>query len=328
MICAFANAWNRFFFTPQRATVLGLYRVVFAAIVLLDLFLLRPDWLTWFGADGLLTMGSLPGRAAKLNLFALWHQNAAISGLFWVFVVFACCLLVGFMSRFSSVMVFVALLSMHKRNPMILSGGDTLLRLDAFFLMFAPTGAAFSVDRLIQRYRRGQWQEPRLVLPWAQRMIQIQTTLVYLSTFYWKLLGHTWIDGTALYYVLHLTEFRQFAVPGADNATVIRMMTWSTLAIEFALGTVVWIRRVRYWVLLAGVCLHAGIEYALNIPLFSLTITASYLSFVEEGDLGAVVGRIWGGGLALQEEHGQLRKADCQSAAGCQPAPLSSKRPD
>jgi hypothetical protein len=294
MIRAAAHAWNRFFFTPQQPTVLALYRIVFATIVLLDLFLSHPDWLTWFGEDGLLTMDSVPGRGAKLNIFAAWpHNNRAITALFWIFVVFASFMLVGFMSRASSVIVFAALLSLHKRNPMILSGGDTLLRLDAFFMMFAPTGAALSVDRLIHRYRGGR-RESRLVLPWAQRMIQIQTTLVYLSTVYWKLLGHTWLDGTALYYVLHLSEFKQFAVPGADNAAIVKLMTWSTLAIEFSLGTIVWIRRFRYWVLLAGVCLHAGIEYALNIPLFSLTIVATYLNFVDPRDLDAAIVRWWG----------------------------------
>jgi len=39
----------------------------------------------------------------------------------------------------------------------------------------------------------------------------------------------------------------------------------------------VWMPRLRYWVLLSGVCLHAAIEYALNIPLFSLTIVATYI---------------------------------------------------
>jgi hypothetical protein len=119
-------------------------------------------------------------------------------------------------------------------------------------------------------------------------MLQIQTAIVYLSTFAWKLRGHTWIGGTALYYALHLSEFHQFAVPGAENAAAIRLMTWTTLAIEFSLGTLVWVRRLRYRVLLAGVCLHAAIEYAMNIPLFSLTMVATYLNFIDPRDLDAV----------------------------------------
>ncbi|HTS28626.1 MAG TPA: HTTM domain-containing protein [Bryobacteraceae bacterium] len=292
MIRAFSDAWHRFFFTPQRPTMLAIYRIVFAAIVLLNLFLEYPDWLTWFGEHGLLTLTSLPGRTAKFSLFAIWpHSDAATNALFWIIVVFAIFLLAGLLSRISSVVVFVALLSLHKRNPMILSGGDVLLRLDAFFMMFAPTGAALSVDQLVRRRFGRQSKETKLVLPWAQRMIQIQTTLVYLSTVYWKFRGHTWLDGSALYYVLHLTEFRQFPVPFANNAVIGRVLTWSALATEISLGTIVWVRRARYWVLLAGVCLHSAIEYALNIPLFSLTIVATYLNFVDPHDLDAV--RTW-----------------------------------
>lgn len=292
MMLQLSQAWNRFFFTPQRPTVLALYRMAFAALVLLDLFLFYPDWLTWLGDDGLLSMNAVPGagRFTHLSIFDIWPPgDAATLALFWIFVIFAFFLSIGFLSRFSSVIVFVALLSIQKRNPMITSGGDALLRLDAFFLMFAPTGAALSVDRLISRYRGRQPRESKLVLPWAQRMIQIQTTVLYLSTAYWKLRGHTWIDGTALYYVFHLIEFKQFSIPGASHMALIKLMTWSTLAIELSLGTLVWIRRLRYWVLLAGVCLHAGIEYALNIPLFSLTVVASYLTFVEPQDFTASI---------------------------------------
>ncbi|HLK68171.1 MAG TPA: HTTM domain-containing protein [Bryobacteraceae bacterium] len=280
---------ERFFFAPQRPTALAVYRIVFAAIVLLNLFLSYSDWLVWFGSGGILTLDSLPGRSARFGVFALWpHSDAAVMLLFWIIALFAGFLLVGFLSRTSSVVVFLALLSLHKRNPMILSGGDVLLRLDAFFLMFAPCGAALSMDRWIRQHRVGRVQERMLIAPWAVRMIQMQTALVYLSTFIWKLRGHTWIDGTALYYVLHLTEFKQFAVPGSDNAAIIKLMTWSALAIEFSLGTLVWVPRLRYWVLLAGVCLHAAIEYALNIPLFSLTMIATYLTFVDPGDLDSV----------------------------------------
>jgi len=188
---------------------------------------------------------------------------------------------------------------------MIISGGDALLRLDAFFLMFAPTGAALSVDRRISRYRGRQPRVSKLILPWAPRMIQIQTTILYLSTVYWKLRGHTWIDGTALYYVFHLIEFKQFTIPGATHMAVVRLMTWSTLAIELSLGTLVWIRRLRYWVLLAGVCLHAGIEYALNIPLFSFTVVASYLTFVEPRDFASACawGRTRWRSLVLPRSH-------------------------
>ncbi|HEY6342169.1 MAG TPA: hypothetical protein VIY49_11805 [Bryobacteraceae bacterium] len=45
-------------------------------------------------------------------------------------------------------------------------------------------------------------------------MIQIELSLLYLMTFWNKTQGPAWIDGTALYYVYHLDQFRRFPIPG------------------------------------------------------------------------------------------------------------------
>ena len=55
--------------------------------------------------------------------------------------------------------------------------------------------------------------------------------------------------------------------------------------IELGLGTLVWFRELRYPVLLAGLCLHLGIEYAMNIPLFEWISIATYAVFIYPEDL-------------------------------------------
>ena len=57
-------------------------------------------------------------------------------------------LAVGLFTRVNSVIVFICLASMQQRNLYITHGGDTFLRVAGFFLMFAPAGAALSIDRL------------------------------------------------------------------------------------------------------------------------------------------------------------------------------------
>ena len=59
--------------------------------------------------------------------------------------------------------------------------------------------------------------------------------------------------------------------------------------IEFALGTLVWIRELRYPVLLSGVFLHACIEVLLNLQLFGWTMMISLLLFVRPEDLERVL---------------------------------------
>jgi hypothetical protein len=189
------------------------------------------------------------------------------------------------MSRFSAVAVYLCLGSIQLRNGYILNSGDTLMLVSGFFLMFSPLGAAYSVDRWL-RVRRGRAERSiPLCAPWAQRMLQIQTAVVYFSTFYWKSMGILWMNGTAVYYALHLEDFHRFPIPPLHSLFVIKTLTWLTLLIEFALGVLIWFKELRYPVLLAGLCLHVGIEYAMNIPLFEWMIVATYVNFLDPEDL-------------------------------------------
>ena len=250
------KAWNDFFFKPASPLPIAVFRIFFALLVIADLLLLSPDWLAWFGQDAWVSMATVhklePG--VRINLFMLMPPgNLWPEVLFCVFLAFAIFLLAGFMTRASSIAVFVCLASIQQRNPYIIHPGDTFMRVAAFFLMFAPAGAALSIDRLI-RVRRGK-EGPEIAprSPWAQRMIQFELALAYLIACWWKSMGPDWVDGTALYYVWHLDQFRRFPVPAfLQQMAAVRIESWLTMAIEFALGVFVWFKELRYPVLLLG----------------------------------------------------------------------------
>ncbi len=289
MVRRVARAWNNFFFTPQRATSIALFRILYGLIVIVDLLLLFPDWLTCFGPHGLLGLETMhrmePGP--RLNLFTLLPQSDAwVLAFFWVFLLCAVLLTIGFETRLASVATFLCLASIQQRNLYIINSGDQLLRVIGFFLMFAPAGAALSVDRLIRIWRGVEGPEPQPRMPWARRMIQFQLALVYFATFVLKMEGPDWRDGTALYYVLHLDQFRRFPLPSfVLHPLAVRLETWMTLAIEFSMGVLVWFPKIRYAVLAFGVLLHLTIEYSMNIALFEWIMLATYVTFIDARDL-------------------------------------------
>jgi hypothetical protein len=70
-----------------------------------------------------------------------------------------------------------------------------------------------------------------------------------------------------------------------EHMWTIKLWSWFTLVVELALGTLVWIKELRYPVLLAGILLHLGIDYSMNIPLFALVMISAYVTFVDPSDL-------------------------------------------
>jgi len=281
--------WNSFFFGEISPTPIALFRIFYGLLVIATLLLLHSDWLAWYGPHAWISLATMqsvePG--IRLNLFAILPPSDAwVWAFFWIFLSSAALLTAGLLTRVNSVVVFLCLTSMQQRNLFILHGGDTFLRLAGFFLIFAPAGAALSVDRLIRMWRGVEGRIVQPVSPWAQRMIQIQLVLLYLSSFWWKLKGAGWVNGTALFYVYHLDALRRFPLPPwFFRPMVLKLASWSALAIELSLGTLIWIKDIRYIVLAFGVALHLWLDYSLNIPLFQWDVLSAYILFVDPTDL-------------------------------------------
>jgi hypothetical protein len=289
----FVRVWNDLFFEKKSPVPIALFRILYGLLVISTLGLLRPDWLSWYGVHGWVSLPTAlklePGH--RLNLFSIIPQSDAwVEALFWAALASAISLTCGLFTRINSILVFVFLTSIQQRNLYITHGGDTFLRMAGFFLIFAPAGAALSLDRVI-RIRRGKEShttQPRS--PWAQRMIQLQLSFLYLATFLIKIQGASWLHGSALFFVYHLEELRRFPIPAWFlRPTVLKLGTWSALLLEFSLGVLIWIKELRYPLLALGLLFHLWLEYSLNIPLFQWDVLSAYVLFVDANDLS----RFW-----------------------------------
>jgi hypothetical protein len=292
----FASAWDRFFHAPQPVEGIALFRILFGAMLLLNWAFLAPDVLAWFGERGTLTAATALGLTGpgRLDVFRMLPVGDG-----WTLTVFVALglasvtLALGFMTRASAAIVFAGLASIHHRNPVILNSADSLLRVVTFLLIFAPAGKAWSVDRWRARRRGDAPAGPEPQAPWAQRLIQIQVAILYLSTAWWKLLGNAWRDGTAVYYMSRLVEFERFSVPVLfDDLRLVRVVTWASLATELAIGTLAWFPWFRYPVLLAGALLHLGVEFTMNIPIFQWLMLACLTTFIPPADVAAAARRV------------------------------------
>jgi hypothetical protein len=81
-------------------------------------------------------------------------------------------------------------------------------------------------------------------------------------------------------------------------------MTYGTLAVEFSIGVLVWNRRLRPYVLLAGIALHLSIELTMRIGFFSWAVLVAYLAFVppEHAELAIQRARELGQGARERRE--------------------------
>lgn len=291
------QAWNGFFHTPEPYDTVGAFRIVWGALLLASGILMAKDARRYYGPAGLISAGRyqrLYGKS-RFSLFQILPES-----MFSVYFVFslhlASCVLVviGLWTRVSLIVCWVTLVSLHHRNPSVVHSGDTVLRLLTFLLIFSHAGDAYSVERSWLAPDPGHAQAGRADefrdesandshgSPWALRLMQLQVSVIYLRTVFWKLRGQRWWNGTAAYFPTQVESFSRIRLPAVlINRFWIALATYGTLLAESSLGGLVWIHEFRKPVLFAGVALHLILELFLNLQFFGWTMIVSFLLFVD-----------------------------------------------
>jgi hypothetical protein len=292
-----SEAWNRFFFEPTSGSTLGVFRFFYGLVVFIAILGVYPYRDIFYAADGLVLpevmIKHYSTRWMILGFSFLPLTEPGLNLFFLALLVAAAMLSLGFFTRFASIIVFLGLYSLHNRNFYITNAGDLLMRINSLILLFADSGAAFSIDRWL-RIRRGKESSdtPRLISPWPQRLIQLQVTYLYLTTAFLKLPGASWRDGTALYYALRYLELQRFSFKYLFYYLwQIKIATWGVIVAEAAMGSLVWVRKFRYPVLVTAFLLHMGINLTMQFPVFQYVMMVNLILFIYPEDLDRLLKR-------------------------------------
>ena len=274
--------WNRFWFEPVSTAPLAVFRIAFGLIMVFWSLSLLPELTPFFTKGGILPKQPHYAGDAKSawGLLGIFPSKTAVVLLWALLLVASVCLVLGLFSQLAAAVVFVAVLSFERRTPFVFNSGDVLVRVLAFYLIFAPSSAALSVGRAL-RNRKDFWTFPTRPA-WPMRLLQIQFSIVYLVAVWTKVRGITWNNGTAVSYAMRISDLERFPVPAfiTHSLLITNLLTYGTLAIELSLAILVWNRTLRPWVLLAGLSLHIGIDYAVRVGFFGLAIVSMYLLWV------------------------------------------------
>lgn len=275
------GAWNGFFFEPVPVYPLALFRIVFGCLLLVDSFFLLGNLRDYLGPHGLIEYRRYFKRSRHLVFSLFLYFPPTMASVYWIMglhLVSVTMMTVGFLTPLSTLLSFITLRSIVNRNPQICNGGENVAKIMCFFLIFAPSGSAWSLDAVLFHAK----DLHVLHAPWALRLMQLQVSIIYLYTAYWKLKGETYRNGTALYYAASNFVYSRLAFPRfLLRKPWVQWLTWGTLAFEFALGSGLWIEEFRHWLVAMGVGFHLAIECILSVHLFGWYMIASLLLFLD-----------------------------------------------
>lgn len=300
-------AWDQFWFRPVDVAPLATIRVCTGLVLLYVYAAAAPDVQSYLGPHAWIDQVAIdqlrhPPAGGDSTAPAWWGQSvwfgvdspAAIALIYAAFLVAIVCFTVGLCTRVANVAVWIGHLSFIHRAFLSWSGMDTVLAMLTFYLLFGPSGAAFSVDHLLRR-------RPAPEQTWnantALRLIQIHMCVIYLCAGLGKLQGSHWWDGTAVWMTMALHEFAPFDLTwlGRLGDTFALLLSnvgvLVTLGFEIGFAFLIWNPRIRPALLALAVVLHAGIGFFMGMAAFGAAMLTGCVSFVDAGDIRSFVGR-------------------------------------
>jgi predicted DCC family thiol-disulfide oxidoreductase YuxK len=279
----FVKLFARLYDVQVSAVPLAVFRIAFAFVGLLELrniYALRA-----FMFD------EVPGVVRA-------HWSVPL--LLWAWAVALACLLVGYRTRvaaaanYASAVGFVGYYAMRHGFDWHFDSG---LLTGSLMLVIAPSARALSMDRLLARGAAAARGTP---IPGPATVSFVYTVfpilalgLMYWDSMLWKATSPMYRHGLGFWLPASLPQNTFFDIsPLLGPELLMRMMGYGVLLFEGTFLFLVWFRRLRFPLVLAGMGFHAGIMVAYPIPLFSLQMIAFYLAVVPPDVYAALARRI------------------------------------
>jgi hypothetical protein len=229
------------------------------------------------------------------TIYQLFPSALGADCLYWIGLIVSVAFALGLFSRLSSILFFLFTWWLYQRNWYAIDGGQNLLVILAFYLMFADV-SAISLDRMLfpkPRLRLTRWLPewiPGMLHNFAVIACLVQLSILYFESAFYKIQGHVWANGTALYYILRTNEF---SLPGWSelvwrSALLVSVGTYGTILFEVTHPFLMWHPRIKYLMFAGIVSLHTGIGILMGLPWFSLTMISAHAVLFSDAEYRAL----------------------------------------
>ncbi|WP_270406207.1 DCC1-like thiol-disulfide oxidoreductase family protein [Paenibacillus timonensis] len=217
----------------------------------------------------------------KLSLFSLYNLSDSLiyfDIIYHLGIVVSFVYLLGFKGRIFALLNFIFFYSLHIRYGQIGDGGDNLLIICLFLLIFSNSTAYFSFDsaRFQQNRERKRdtfvYQVLTIFHNFSVFFCIVQLCILYFFSGLYQIMGDLWQNGTAIYYISQVNEFsRPFLKYMVDNHLWLMVLgTYFSVFIKIAFPFCLLNKKLKPLVVAGMIVFHTGIAIGMGLLTFSL----------------------------------------------------------
>lgn len=241
--------------------------------------------LLW-GPFGQKSASEMLGASPWSPIAMLWQTTAGSYTAYFLALAISIAFAIGLLPRITAPLFLLASFTMFVRNDAVLDGGQNILMVIATYLCFADTSWYGSLVKIRVPLPASLRVVPVILHNAAMTMVTIQISIVYFYAGAFKMMGHMWQDGTALYYIMRDDAFSWYASPFFySNATFVTLATYGTMFVEIGFALFLWNKRLRLVFLALILFMHVGIAIFMGLTLFAAIMIAIDIAILTDSDV-------------------------------------------
>lgn len=270
------NRIDQWFFKPSSAGVFTFFRIAVAIFCAVQMIKLYPDLLNIFGEYGfnradvvaVIQADFMPRLSWLSSPLGNWgiSEIQVIFGLFYFYLAILLVLALGYLPRITALLAFIIHLMFFGSGKMFMYGVDYFTTSALFYTLILPKTQTFS----LRSFRFSKATGKNAYATFLRRLIQIHLCLVYFFGGFSKTLGVHWWTGDGIWRAVSLPGFSNLEMSWISNfPTMIMVLGWGVLFLETFYFRLIYIKKIRPYVLLAIMGMHAGIGIAMGLFQFA-----------------------------------------------------------
>jgi hypothetical protein len=279
--------------TPRRTMAIYLLRLGLGVLSLLFFVQHFQDRHFLWGVHGEIDWPFYAIAAAKdpLALYA-WSSSALWSELVYALSIFVCLwFIAGYFPQCSALCLFAVLHAAFQRNWDAIDGGHNILLLLVLYLALSNNPASkqkWRVEVLLTSLlpRIGPFVRDFQAATHNAAVVLVlgQIWMLYFWSGFYKVAGDMWRNGTAVYYVMRVSEFN---IPGIshliyEHGLLITILTYSVVMLQLLFPLGMWVSRFKPYLFTGAVLFHLGIAFFMGLALFSFTMIVADLALFSD----------------------------------------------
>jgi hypothetical protein len=190
--------------------------------------------------------------------------------------------------KISAIAVYFFTVNLFLKGALMFTGGEVLLNLILFYLMFIHKSNAaekWKISFRISRDEKPEFSEVQNTLNNVfYVLILIQVCLVYFFSTLYKLFDPDWTSGEAIMYISRVPAYSgdlmRFLF--SENYSLSVIATYFVLFYQGSFILLVWIRKIKIPFLITGVFIHLFIAFGMGIFTFGIVMCLVYIPFLND----------------------------------------------